>query len=78
MYWLRRWREGAGLGDDATGALFRGVRKNGALGPRLADREISRIYKELAHAAGLDAATVSGHSARTGMAVDLGAVFRTH
>ena len=55
----------------SDGALFRSINKAGAAGGRLSDRSVSNAFKRLAAAAGLDAAAVSGHSARVGMCQDL-------
>jgi len=53
----------------AAGALFRAL----ATGRRLSPRDVARRFKALAARAGIDHATVSGHSARVGMAQDLAA-----
>ncbi len=53
-----------------TGPLFRSVRKAGAIGGRLADRDVARIVKRMAKAAGLDI-DPSGHSCRVGASQDM-------
>ncbi|MBL6459580.1 tyrosine-type recombinase/integrase [Belnapia sp. T6] len=66
---LSRWLDAAGI---AGGPIFRPVSKAGVVDDTaLASGEVSRILKRLAHQAGLEASTVSGHSARVGMAQDL-------
>ncbi|TDH58005.1 site-specific integrase [Dankookia rubra] len=66
---LRRWIKAAGIED---GPVFRPVNKAGMVGTAaLQGGEVSRILKRLAARAGLDPATISGHSARVGMAQDL-------
>ena len=65
---LRCWLYAAGLRD---GAVFRAVNKAGRPGGRLGAAEVPRLLKQLAASAGLDPATVSGHSPRVGMAQDL-------
>ena len=52
--------------------MFRPVNKAGVVGTTaLAGGEVPRILKRLARQAGLDPTTISGHSARVGMAQDL-------
>lgn len=65
---LERWLAASGVGE---GPLFRGVHRTGRLGRALEPGEVARIFKKLARRAGLDAAAVSGHSCRVGMAQDL-------
>ena len=66
---LRRWLKAAKIDD---GPVFRPVNKAGVVGDTaLQGGEVSRILKRLAARAGLDPATISGHSARVGMAQDL-------
>ena len=66
---LRRWLKAARI--DA-GPVFRPVNKAGVVGAKaLEGGEVPRILKRLARQAGLDPATISGHSARVGMAQDL-------
>jgi site-specific recombinase XerD len=66
---LRRWLKAAKIDD---GPVFRPVNKAGVVGTTaLQGGEVSRILKRLAERAGLDPATISGHSARVGMAQDL-------
>ncbi len=52
------------------GALFRAVGKGGSIGGRLSDRDVPRILKGMANAAGLDL-DLSGHSCRVGAAQDM-------
>jgi site-specific recombinase XerD len=47
------------------------VHRTGRLGQTLERGEVARIFKKLARRAGLDPATVSGHSGWVGMAKDL-------
>lgn len=68
MVALAAWLAVAGLSD---GPIFRGVHRTGRLGRPLEPGEVARIFKKLARRAGLDAAGVSGHSCRVGMAQDL-------
>jgi integrase len=68
---LRAWTDRAAIVD---GALFRALRKGGAVGARLQDQDVRRIYRRLASAAGLPAEIVSGiggHSTRVGAAQDM-------
>ena len=52
------------------GPVFRPVNKAGVVGATaLAGGEVPRILKRLAKRAGLDSATIFGHSARVGMGV---------
>jgi len=68
---LRDYLDHAGVTD---GPLFRSIHRGGAVQARgLSPIDVSRAFKRLAGVAGLDAATVSGHSARVGMAQDLAA-----
>ena len=64
---VKRWTDAGGLED---GALFRAVHKGGRIGGRLNDRDVPRILKSMARAAGLDL-DVSGHSCRVGCAQDM-------
>ena len=57
-------------GNIETGPLFRSVRKAGAIGERLADRDVARIVKRMAKAAGLNV-NPSGHSCRVGASQDM-------
>ncbi len=64
------WLKAAGHDE---GALFRSVGKAGAVGGPLDTGDVARVFKEMARAAGLDAAVVaaiSGHSSRVGAAQD--------
>ncbi len=65
--WLRR----SGVAD---GRMFRSLSKGGVVGDRLDASQIPRIYKAMAHQAGLPPEVVdrlSGHSARVGAAQDM-------
>jgi len=64
---LDAWIAAAGIQD---GALFRAVNKAGKAGNRLHDRDVPRILKGMAKAAGLDI-DPSGHSARVGVSQDM-------
>ncbi len=64
---VKRWIDAAGIED---GALFRAVGKGGRIGGRLNDRDVPRILKRMARAAGLDL-DLSGHSCRVGCAQDM-------
>lgn len=67
---LRAYLDRAGI---TAGVMFRAVHKGGQIGRLgLSPRDVSRILKARATQAGLpEAAGVSGHSLRVGMAVDL-------
>ena len=68
---LRIWRARAGARE---GRLFRSVTKSGRVGSSLHASQIPRIFKAMAHAAGLPlevADALSGHSARIGAAQDM-------
>jgi site-specific recombinase XerD len=61
---LREWLQAAGI---ESGAIFRPIDKGGTVRTsRLTDRSVANIVKAYATAAGLDAATFSGHSLRAG------------
>jgi integrase len=61
---LGAWAETSGIGG---GALFRSLRKGGAISPdRLSGEAISALIKRHVHGIGLDAAKFSGHSLRAG------------
>ena len=64
---IKRWIDVGGVDD---GALFRAVHKGGKTGGRLNDRDVPRILKGMAGAAGLDL-DLSGHSCRVGCAQDM-------
>ena len=64
---LDAWLEAAAITE---GAIFRSVRKGGAIGEALSDRAVSRIFKVMAQAAGLDM-DPSGHSVRVGCSQDM-------
>lgn len=61
------WLAVAGISE---GPLFRTVR-NGAINGRLDPGDVSRIWKRMALAAGLNAEAISGHSTRVGGACDM-------
>jgi integrase len=62
---LRAWIEAAGLTE---GRVFRSINRHGQVGGGLSDKTVVRIVKRLTDAAGLDAASYSGHSMRSGFA----------
>jgi site-specific recombinase XerD len=63
---VAEWKAAAGIED---GHLFRAVDRSGCVGVgRLSDRAVARIVKTAASRAGIDPATVSGHSLRGGFA----------
>ena len=63
---LAAWLEAAAI---TAGPLFRGVDRFGRVhGGALSDRSVARIVQRVAAAAGLDPATVAGHSLRAGFA----------
>ena len=65
---LKRWLVAASI---AEGTLFRSVGKGGVVGGALDAGDVARRFKVMAERAGIDAAAISGHSARVGMAQDL-------
>jgi integrase len=62
---MRAWLEATGI---ETGAVFRSVDRWGRVGDRLSDRGVVLVVKRYAAAAGLDVATLAGHSLRAGLA----------
>jgi integrase len=71
MLSVRRWLDAAGI---KNGLLFRAVLKGGRIGGGLDPRDVSRLFKAMARAAGLsetETARISGHSTRVGGAQDL-------
>lgn len=61
--------------DGSSAPLIRKVNRGGRAGRRaLHPNSVSRVLKRLAELAGIDAARVSGHSCRIGMAIDLARV----
>jgi integrase len=62
---LQAWLELAAIGE---GAVFRSVDRHGNVGAALSDRDVARIVKRTARAAGLDATSLAGHSLRAGLA----------
>lgn len=68
---LADWREAAGIED---GPIFREVDRGDRVGSaRLSDRAVARIAKGAAERVGIDPATVSGHSLRSGLATSAAA-----
>ena len=68
---VRAWVSRAGI---SGGRLFRSVGKGDGLGERLDPSQVPRIFKAMAHRAGLPETVVqglSGHSARVGAAQDM-------
>ena len=68
---VHAWLVRSGIAD---GRLFRSIGKGGRIGARLHPGQVPRIFKGMAHAAGLPEAVVaglSGHSARVGAAQDM-------
>jgi integrase len=59
------WIDLAGI---AHGVLYRSVDRHRNLGSSLSDRDVARIVKRTAQAAGLDPAAFAGHSLRAGLA----------
>lgn len=67
---LRAWLEFAGITE---GALFRAIDAQGRISEEaLCDRSVARIVQRSAAAAGLDPATLGGHSLRAGFATTAG------
>jgi len=62
---VRTWLDHARIED---GAAFRCVNRAGTVGKRLSDHAVAVIIKSYAKAIGLDPASVSGHSLRSGLA----------
>jgi integrase len=62
---LQHWLALAGI---AEGIVFRSVDRHGNLGGVLGGRDVARIVKRTAVAAGFDAADLAGHSLRAGLA----------
>ena len=60
---LRTWLMAAGVED---GHVFRGIDRHGHVHDSLNDREVARIVKKRAIAAGLDPKKLAGHSLRAG------------
>ena len=65
---LKAWLNAARVID---GPVFRSVDRGGNIGGQLDAGDVARRFKIMASRAGLDAAAISGHSARVGMAQDL-------
>ena len=63
---LQDWKEASGI---ISGPLFQSINKGGRIiGNPLNDKEVARIVKKAAEAAGLDPANYAGHSLRSGLA----------
>lgn len=63
---LRAWLAAS---ETASGPVFRGINRHGQLQPsRLTGQSVALIVKAYAEAAGLDSATLAGHSLRAGFA----------
>jgi integrase len=60
---LRQWIEAAGI---ESGAVFRSLRKGGAIGERLSTEGVAIVVKRYAVGRGLEAADFGGHSLRAG------------
>jgi integrase len=67
---VRRWLDAGGI---AEGPVFRGLSRAGRPLAPLSGAAVALILKHRAARAGLDPASVSGHSCRVGMAQDLAA-----
>ena len=68
---VRHWLD---RGDVASGRLFRSLTRAGRLGASLHPTQIPRIFRAMAHHAGVPAdvaGSLSGHSARVGAAQDM-------
>lgn len=61
---VRAWLDHTQVTD---GPVFLSVKKGGALGTRLSDHAVAEIVKTYAQAIGLDPASLSGHSLRSGL-----------
>jgi site-specific recombinase XerD len=71
---VRAWRAWVGEAEVTEGPLFRGIDRHGNIAAsRLSDRAVALIVKRRAEAAGIDPATVSGHSLRAGLATSAAA-----
>lgn len=70
---LEAWKQAAGI---TSGPLFRSVRKGGrSVGvDRLGADAVAAVFKAMARRVGIDAAGVSGHSTRVGVAQDAAAL----
>lgn len=71
---LRAWIDAAKITE---GPLFRSVSKHGHIGGQLDGRDVARLVKRRATAAGLDATRFSGHSLRAGLATAAARAGRT-
>jgi integrase len=61
------WLERAGIAD---GLVFRSVDRHGNLGASLGAKDVARVVKRTAAAAGIDTADLAGHSLRAGLATE--------
>ena len=61
---LRTWLDVAGI---AEGAIWRSINKQGTIGARLSDKSIAQTVKDAGERAGLNPATLGGHSLRAGL-----------
>ena len=71
MQHVRVWLKVAGITE---GCLFRAVNKGSSIGGPLTPGEVARVFKVMAHAAGVPAAGISAisrHSCRAGAAQDM-------
>lgn len=70
---IKEWLGASGIDG---GALFRSVGKAGRVGDRLRARDVNRIFKRMARAAGVASdlvKSISGHSTRVGACQDMSA-----
>lgn len=67
MQHVKAWIESAGITD---GPLFRSVRKGGNVGDKMDGKDVARVLKRMAKAAGLSL-DPSGHSVRVGCSQDM-------
>ncbi len=64
---VRAWLEAAAI---TSGSIFRSIRKGGRVADPLSSDAVAVIFKSMARRVGIDAANVSGHSTRVGVAQD--------
>jgi integrase len=62
---LLSWLEASGIED---GPVFRSIDRHGRMGGALSGRDVARIVKRSAKAAGINPSALSGHSLRAGLA----------
>jgi hypothetical protein len=67
---LKTWLAAAGI---TSGAIFRSVRKGGAVGGRLSAQAVAHVVKDYAERVELDPALFAGHSKRSGFLTSGGA-----